>query len=294
MPVHTHVLHNGKVQEAGVRLIAAGQTGYLNGWGVFSTLRVASGSLFAFERHFARMERDAHRFHVPFPFSAAELQSALDLLIEANHAQDAVLRVAVVRNRGGSFEGPAIERESDLVAFTAPLNAWGSAVRLSYVPNARFAASPFAGAKITSWSENLTWYEEAHRDGFDEVILLNENGEVSECTSANIFAIQGTHVYTPPLATSGCLPGVTRAILLEDIHPAGITIVEKALTPSELEASDCVFITSTTRDLLPVSSIDHYPVRQKTEVLESLRKAFAAFRQTYTRKAVSRKQLVHS
>lgn len=101
-------------------------------------------------------------------------------------------------------------REFDVVAFTADVNRWGTSVKLGLIPNARYAASEFAGTKNLSWSENLTWYERAHDHGLDEVVLLNERGEVCECTSANIFAVfvnaQGAQVWTPPLS-SGCLPG---------------------------------------------------------------------------------------
>ena len=90
----------------------------------------------------------------------------------------------------------------DVIAFTTGLTAWGSGVRLYYVMNGRHAASPFAGAKITSWAQNLTWNEEARERGFDEVILLNEHGQVSECTSANIFAVCGRDVWTPPVNSS--------------------------------------------------------------------------------------------
>jgi branched-chain amino acid aminotransferase len=108
----------------------------------------------------------------------------------------------------------------------------------------------------------------------DEFVLLNEHGQVSECTSANIFAIQGKHVKTPPMATSGCLPGVTRAIILEEFDLPGITISEAELTPRELEGSDQVFISSTTRDLLPVIEIDGQPLSQAPEVLMHLQQAF--------------------
>lgn len=292
--MHEFLLHNGNLRQTSEKLLAAGQVGFLNGWGVFSTLRVSNGTLFAFERHYSRLERDARRLRVPFPFSPDELRSALLELVKANQAWDAVLRVAIVRNRGGLFEGPGIERDFDVVAFTAPLSNWGQGVYLSYVPNGRFGASPFAGAKVTSWAENLTWYEEAHENGFDEVVLLNENGEVSECTSANIFAIEGQHVWTPPLATSGCLPGVTRAILLEELKLPGIEIAERAITPSELEAADCVFITSTTRDLLPVVAIDGVELKQEKPVLQLLRQTFASYRERYNKETGSRQILVHS
>jgi len=87
------------------------------------------------------------------------------------------------------------------------------------------------------------------------VILLNERGEVAECTSANIFIANGNEVWTPPL-TSGCLPGITRELLLSDVQAAGVTVTARAFTPAELEAADEVFITSTTRDLLPVIEVE--------------------------------------
>ena len=84
---------------------------------------------------------------------------------------------------------------------------------------------------------------------------MNERGEVAECTSANIFAAVGDQVWTPPLS-SGCLPGITREVLLGEVHVRGIDIIEKALMPEDLESADEVFITSTTRDLLPVFQIE--------------------------------------
>ena len=291
--VHRHLLHNQAIRNVQDTVLSPGQVGFLNGWGVFSTLRVKQGALFAFERHYARLERDARLLRVPFPLSPAHLHRALQSLVEANSAFDAVLRVAIVRNTGGLFEAPHFG-DYDLIAFTADLTRWPEAVDLSYVPNARYGASPFSGAKITSWAQNLTWYEQARENGFDEVVLLNEHGQVSECTSANIFCIQGKNVYTPPVGTSGCLPGVTRAILLEELSFETISLEERALTPSELENSDCVFITSTTRDLLPVRVIDKYRLQQKRDVFDILKTSLTAYQNKYIVEAAPQSSLVNS
>jgi branched-chain amino acid aminotransferase len=262
-------------------LISPGQVGFMNGWGVFSTIRVYNGVLFAYERHYARMRKDAERMRVPLELSSSDLKEGLLDLVRANEAYNATLRVAVVRNRGGLFEGPQLARDADLIAFTADLHDWGPGVKLSYVPHARLGSSPFAGAKVTSWIENLTWYEDAHTRGFDEVILLNEHDQVSECTSANIFVIDGDNVWSPPLQSSGCLPGVTRALLLEEIAVPGVKISERELTPSELERSEGVFITSTTRDLLPVLQVDALALQQAPEKLARLQSAFDDYRRNY-------------
>jgi branched-chain amino acid aminotransferase len=257
-------------------VLSCGQVGLLSGWGVFSTLRVAEGVPFAFERHWARMVRDAAALHVPLPQDPEQVRARLVELVEANQAYNATLRVVVVRNGGGLWAGPSNGRESDLIALTTESKEWGRGARLSYVENARDSACTFAGAKILSWAMNLTWAESAHERGFDEVILLNERGEVSECTSANIFAASGGQVWTPPLS-SGCLPGITREILLDEIHVPGIAITEKPLTRAELERADEVFITSTTRNLLPVLEIEGRKMGCAESVREALESAFEEY-----------------
>ncbi len=278
--LHRHILHNETVREATDAALAPSQVGLLSGWGVFTTLRVADGVLFAWERHWARIKRDAAAFHVPLPADPEMLHRKLLELVEANGAHNSTLRLAIVRNGGGMWANPSPDRPGDVIALTADSKEWGEGVKLAYQPNGRHAACPFAGTKILSWAMNLTWLENAQCRGFDEVILLNERGEVAECTSANIFAAAGSQVWTPPLS-SGCLPGITREVLLGEIHVRGIDIMEKALTPADLEAADEVFITSTTRDLLPVFQIEDKQISRADKVRTPLQEAFAKFLGAY-------------
>ena len=127
---------------------------------------------------------------------------------------------------------------------------------------------------------NLTWLESAQQRGFDEVILLNERGEVAECTSANLFVAHGNQVWTPPLS-SGCLPGITRELLVGPVRAEGIEVREKTLMPADLEAADEVFITSTTRDLLSVVEIEGRKVGGKDTARLALQSAFSAHVEQY-------------
>jgi branched-chain amino acid aminotransferase len=278
--MHRYLLHNDDIRETRDLFLSPGQVGLLNGWGVFSTVRVYEGVLFAWPRHFARMQRDAALMRVPFPKDAAWLEERLHRLIEANHAQESTLRVVIVRNRGGMWEGPAVTRDFDLIAFTANVADWGRGVKLGMVANARYAANEFAGVKFLSWSQNLAWYERAHAQGFDEVVLLNERGEVSECTSANIFAAFGDEVRTPPL-DSGCLPGVTRMLLTEEIQVPGVRVVAQTMFPNDLETADEVFISSSTRELLPVMLIEGLNIRSGERVKNLLQNAFSDYINRY-------------
>lgn len=288
MSIHDFIMHNGRICDAGSPALYAGQLGLLAGWGVFTTIRVSQGALFAWERHWARLARDAERMNVAIPAGASEMESGLLRLIEANGHPDCTLRLVFVRNGGGMWEGPAggSARPSDVIALTADSKVWGASVRLAVQPNARFAANEFAGVKILSWAQNLTWAERAQKQGFDETILLNERGQIAECTSANIFAVLDGAVYTPPL-TDGCLAGITREILLNEvllteIRDAAIRIAERSLSLDDLYGADEVFITSTTRDLLPVHEIAGRALNRasrfpNTTVRERLSAAFREF-----------------
>jgi branched-chain amino acid aminotransferase len=279
-PMHRFILHNDELAEASDKLLSPGQIGLLSGWGVFSTIKVIDGVLFAFERHWARMSRDAALMRVALPGDAAQLENNLLRLVEKNRALLATMRVVVVRNHGGMWEAPDQNRASDVIAFTANVKDWGESVQLNYVRQARHAASVFAGTKILAWAMNLTWLEEAQSQGFDEVILLNERDEVAECTSANIFVAKGDQVWTPPLS-SGCLPGITRELLLSEVRAPGFRVTERALTPADLESADEVFITSTTRDLLPVARIGQRAISNTGHAREALQKAFTRYVDDY-------------
>jgi branched-chain amino acid aminotransferase len=291
MAIHDQILHNSSICPATQPEFRAGQLGLLAGWGVFTTLRVAEGALFAWERHWARMSRDARALNVAMPSSADEVEQNLLRLVAANGRPDCTLRLVIVRNGGGMWEGVGSGNASDVIAMTADSKAWGESVRLSIQPHGRFAACEFAGSKINSWGQNLTWAERAQKAGFDETILLNERGTVAECTSANIFAVQGGEVRTPP-QSDGCLGGITREVLLHEIRLEGIGLSERSLRVEDLYEADEVFITSTTRDLMPVREIAGRELKRAGNVRGRLA---AALREFVKRDITSRKALpVHA
>ncbi len=286
--IHSYLLHNDEIRSSTDRMLSPGQVGLLAGWGVFSTIRVYAGTLFAFEHHWRRMQRDAKLLRVPFPDDPGRFEEALLRLVEANQAPNCTLRVIVARNRGGLWEGPGVSGDFDVIGLTADVNSWGSAVRLDLVPQGRHAGSPFSGTKVLSWANNLTWYEKAHEDGFDEVVLLNERGEVAECTSANVFAVFGNQVFTPPLS-SGCLAGITRHTLLNEAKISEFAVSERTLMPEDLSRADEVFITSTTRELMRVEHIEGLSIRSRGEARRALQAAFSRYVDLYVGDATRRR-----
>src|SRR5580692_12512452 len=136
--MHRYLLHNDDIRDAADGGLSPGQVGLLSGWGVFSTLRVYDGVMFQWERHWQRMQTDAARMRVPFPSDPQWLESRLLRLIEANQtdtkqALNATLRVVVVRNRGGLYQGPGVTRDFDVIAFTVDPVRWPASMKLGVI-----------------------------------------------------------------------------------------------------------------------------------------------------------------
>jgi branched-chain amino acid aminotransferase len=279
--IHRFIYHNDLLSPVEEVRLSPGQAGLLNGWGLFTTIRIVTGIPFAFERHWKRLVRDAERTHCPFPFNAEAVRAKLDELLSANQVREGCARIYAIYNQVGFWRSDENFPRVDLILYSSDLPAYREPVKLGLRENGRHAASPLAGVKVTSWLNNVWNLYEAQQAGFDEVVMLNERGEVAECTAANIFCVRGGRVYTPPLA-SGCLEGVTRAVLLEIGARAGAPVEERTLLPEDLYLADEVFISSTNRSMLGVSEINgHRIVSAPGPVTLKLEKAFAEYVREY-------------
>ncbi len=279
--IHRYVFHNERLATIEEVRLSPGQAGLLSGWGIFTTVRVFEGVPFAFERHWKRLERDANRIRCPFSFKAERVREQLGEVLRANHVKEGCARIYAIYNQAGFWRSGEELPPADLIIYSSDLPAYSHHARLGVRQQGRHAASPLAGVKVTSWLTNVWSLQEAQGEGFDEVVMLNERGEVAECTAANIFCVKGGRVATPPL-NSGCLEGVTRGVLLEIGAAAGVPVEEKALVPQDLYAADEVFISSTNRNLLPVSEIAGRKIGDgNTPVVERLEKVFESYVRKY-------------
>jgi branched-chain amino acid aminotransferase len=279
--IHRTVFHNGRLLPVEDVRLSPGQAGLLSGWGLFTTIRITEGLPFAFERHWQRLARDAERTHCPFPFQEETARAQLAEVLRANTVREGSARIYVVYNQFGAWRSDEKFPPADLLMYSADLPAHRDHARLGVREHGRHAGSPLAGVKVTSWLNNLWNLQEAQQAGFDEVVLLNERGEVSECTAANIFCVRQGRVLTPPLS-SGCLAGVTRSVLLEIGPASGIAVDEPTLFLDDVYAADEVFITSTNRNVIPVTEIGGRRVGSATQpIMQELEKAFTSYIRNY-------------
>jgi len=280
--IHRYVFHNEELREVEKTRWSPGQAGLICGWGLFTTVRIMQGEAFAYERHWRRLEKDAAIIRLPMPYSGARVRVHLQEAIRANRVEEGCARIYLVWNTVGFWKSGEKMADVDLVITTADVPKYPDTVRLAVREHGRHAASALSGVKTISWLNSVWAVAEAQREGFDEVVLLNERGEVSECTAANIFAVKGDKVLTPPLS-SGCLEGVTRGVLTEVAGDAGTSVVEQVLKLEDLNEAEEVFITSTNRNVIGVREIAGRKIGNGAmgEVTKRLDAAFDAFVKDY-------------
>lgn len=285
--IHRKVFHNDSLIPIEKARLSPGQAGLICGYGLFTTLRIARGEAFAYERHWRRLEKDAGIIHLPMPYSGAKVRLQLHEVIRGNRVSEGCARIYLVQNNVGSWHSDEPHPAVDLIITTADMPSYREPARLTLREHGRHAASALCSVKTISWLDNAWAAAESVREGFDEVVLLNERGEVAECTSANIFAVKDGKVFTPPL-NSGCLEGVTRSILFEIAPEAGVALVQQSLRPEDLYAADEVFISSTNRNVLSVGEIaGHRVATPSSSLTKRLNELFSAYVTEYVDRRVA-------
>jgi branched-chain amino acid aminotransferase len=285
--MHRFIYHNDRVLPLEEVRLSPGQAGLINGWGIFSTVRVYDGIPFALERHYDRLARDAGRIQLPLKAGLGDVRDAMLQMLQANHVGNACVRIYFIFNTVGIWKSAEPFPQVDLIMYAMDVPERVGPTSLAVQEHGRHAAHPLTGTKVTSWLNNAWMVEQAHRRGYDDALLLNERGEVSECTAANIYCIRGGDVATPPLS-SGCLAGVSRAILMEEGPRIGVSITERVLKLEDLYYADEVFITSTTRHVQPIAHIEKRAMKQAPgPVTQKLAKLFEEYVKEYLGRAAA-------
>ncbi len=257
---------NGTIRPADQAVVPVFDHGFLYGEGVYETLRTYGREPFLFERHMMRLRQSAALLALAVPFSDAELDARVRETMAAQPEGDELyIRVLLTRGVGELSYDPAVCPTPTLVIIVKPLvppaeRTFTDGIRLALVGlrrNHPDALNPMI--KSNNLLNNALAMQEAYRQGADEALMLNQAGEVAECSQSNIFAVRGGAVLTPPLS-AGLLPGVTREFVLDLARSLGLAAREARLLPEDVLSADEVFITGTTREVTPVRAIDDRPI----------------------------------
>jgi len=250
----THFWVNGELVPVDQAKISVLDHGFLVADGVFETLKISHGKAFAVDRHNRRLRRSATGLGIKCP-SDDVINGAIEEIMAANPPFELGRLRITVSSGIGPLGSDRIGAEPTLVLSVAPQPAWPATTGAGLVPWIRNELSAIVGLKTTSYAENVVALEAAHDHGFSEAIFLDSKGQLSEGTGSNIFLVYGDEVVTPS-ETNGLLLGITRELVIEWGRAAGITITERSdLTVDNLLDCDGAFLTSSTRDVQPISKI---------------------------------------
>jgi branched-chain amino acid aminotransferase len=234
--------------------------GFLYGDSVYEVVRTYGGRPFEMERHLVRMEKTAQRIDLTLPPRETILRE-LQRTLEAAANPEAYARIVVTRGIGEFGLSPFLARgEHRLVVIVRPLapipeEQYERGLRMAIAKTRRNPPQALDPAlKTGNYLNNILAVKEAHEGGADDAILLDLAGRVTEGSTSNVFFVQRGVLVTPPLDL-GMLEGVTRAVLIGIARDEGFLVHEEPHGPEALAAADEVFMTSTLREAMPVTSL---------------------------------------
>jgi branched-chain amino acid aminotransferase len=264
------IWHNGELvawEDAKVHVLTHGLhygTGVFEGERAYETSR--GTAIFRHHDHLNRLLQSAELYYMPVPYTLEQLRAATHELLAANGLRECYIRPIVFRGYGqmglypldcevsvsiAAWVWPAyLGEESKRTGVRAKVSSWRRISSDSLIPHAKAS-----GQYLNSVLAKI----EASKAGYQEAILLDADGFVSEGSGENIYAVRDGQIITPP-QTAGILDGINRRSILTIARDLGYEVVERNLARAELILADEVFLTGTAAELVPVREIDDHVI----------------------------------
>jgi branched-chain amino acid aminotransferase len=285
---------NGRIFDQEHAAISVFDHGFLYGEGIYETLRTYNGQPFLFDRHMRRLRNSADMLALPVPLSNDEIDTRFRETVRAAGLGDAAnreayIRILVTRGIGELTYDPAACPTPSIVVIVKPHvdppRAWlEQGVRVALVGvmrNHPGSVNPLI--KSNNLLNNALAMQEAFRRGAVEGVMRNYRGELAECTQSNLFIVKNGAALTPPV-DAGLLAGITREFLFEVGAANGVPVREAVLRDADLLGADEAFFTSTTRELVPIVTVDDHTIGagKPGPITGALHNAFRAKAQALT------------
>ena len=253
---------NGRITSDRDAVISVFDHGFLYGEGIYETMRTYHGRLFLYDRHMRRLRNSARMIALDVPFTDDQLAAQIrDTTAAAQLPGEAYVRVLVTRGIGDLTYDPGATPTPSVVTIVKPhvdpeAAIYEEGVRVvicDVVRNHPGSVNPMI--KSNNLMNSALAMQEALRRGGFEGIMRNYQGELTECTTSNLCIVTGGVAITPPLA-AGLLPGITREFLFDVGKDVGVDVREQSLRDEDLFSADEAFLTSTTREAVPIVTVD--------------------------------------
>jgi len=210
------------------------QSGFAHGFGIFETIKLSQGRLCFWEAHWQRFYDSAVDLGLPLDHTPEGALAAIRELAQADGLRDGTVKLSLLKEGAGArcyvYARPAMSATTTVrlqLTMQYPLNEH----------------SRLAGHKTHNYMENMLLLESARAEGFADVLRVNTAGVLAETTVANLFFIKQGRLCTPALST-GVLPGVIRAEVIQVADSLGVPVEEGSYTPAVLQAAEAVFLTN--------------------------------------------------
>ncbi len=272
---------NGKFYDENEAKVSVFDHGFLYGDGIFEGIRLYSGNVFKLDMHIKRLFKSAKAIMLELPWTQEEIINAVCLACKENNLTDGYIRLVVSRGRGKLGLSPfnCVDPQLIIIADQIqlyPQELYENGLKMITVPTRRNSPAALPPmVKSLNYLNNILAKIEAQTLGYEECLLLNNDGNVAECSGDNIFIVTDGVIYTPP-CSEGSLKGITRGTVFELAEKLGIQIIEKEMTRFDIWTADECFLTGTAARLIPVVCLDARVIRDGTvgEITKRLSAAF--------------------
>jgi branched-chain amino acid aminotransferase group I len=238
--------------------------GFLYGYGLYETMRSYNGVIFRLHRHIERLHKSAQILGLAAKLASFDPEKACYDLLKANQLTDARIRLTISAGVGDitpdpkTCDQPTVFIVARQVTPPSP-EVYQRGYKAIISSFRRNSQSPLAQIKSTCCLENVLAIQEAKASGFDEALILNEKGMLSEGSTCNIFLVKDKTLVTP-IPQSGALPGITREAVLELAQSLRIKAEEREVNAEEIAQANEVFRTSSILEIMPITSLGEKPI----------------------------------
>lgn len=252
---------NGKYYDKDDAKVSVFDHGFLYGDGIFEGIRLYNGNVFKLDKHIDRLFRSAKAIALDMPWTKQQVIDAVCDACRTNGLNDAYIRLVVSRGKGKLGLSPFSCVDPQLIIIADqiqlyPNELYENGLKAITVPtrrNSQAALPPMV--KSLNYLNNILAKIEAYKLGYQECLLLNNEGYVAECSGDNVFIVFEDKLITPPVSC-GSLGGMTRRAVLDVAKRLGIEVVEKPLARFDVWTADECFLTGTAAKLIPLVELD--------------------------------------
>ncbi|MCP4911638.1 MAG: D-amino acid aminotransferase [Oligoflexia bacterium] len=281
---------NGKIVKREDATVSIFDRGFLFGDSIYEVTHTYDQVPFHLEEHLDRLENSARGIGMDLEFSKDFLKKEIDKTCQALGLPRQYLRIIITRGEGEIGLDPALSQSQNFFIIAKELPEYPkrwyekglSVIIAQVIRNPKKSIDP--NVKSGNYLNNVMAMQQAKEMGADDAVMLNHKGQVTECTTSNIWIIQGQKIMTPPLQ-AGLLGGITRKALLALGKKHGLDMIESNFTADSLKQADEAFITSSTKEIVPITKIDGKNLGSGNpgEVTKKLTKLY----QDYVRETIS-------